>query len=386
VIFGLDNEGELRDRYLGTTTNLAGKVLFVSVSREHPAAAWMKLNDPLADFDQIGALVRDGFLVRTRADSPTLNARRNDVSQRDRALASGAQFVSTDYPEPNLSYSPYRVRLPGGVGARANPLTGVDFLGAGDLEKAATETPSIQNRMGMQDHARRRLTEASAHYEKALQLDPVGEATATDLERVRRLAPVVLRHRSEPFGLRDVAVVLHPDRPLIAYHLFWDDDIDFPDDNDPCDHEIIWVEYDALTDRAVRVFTYFHGQILRAPVVDNSGRVGVEWGQHGSVPLNATGNPVGGLDLLAQHWRRLHGEGRRRPDHPLSRGWPVHFTGPVEDYLRLEVPLELRSRLPEIHRLVRSRWPNAAINQRLLPYNFAVKTGWPDEVMLEPAK
>ena len=30
---------------------------------------------------------------------------------------------------------------------------------------------------------------------------------------------------------------MHPQRRLIAYHFFWEDDIDFPEDNDPCDHE-----------------------------------------------------------------------------------------------------------------------------------------------------
>ena len=120
--------------------------------------------------------------------------------------------------------------------------------------------------------------------------------------------------------------------------------------------------------------------------VGDSVRVGVEWGKHGSTPLAAAGQAVRGLEQLTQHWRRLHAEGRRLPDHALSRGWPVHFTESLEDYLRLDAPLELRSRLPDIHRLVRSRWPNAALNQRLLPYNFAVKTGWPDDAPLEPAK
>ena len=78
---------------------LENRVLFVSVPRDNPAAAWMKINDPIKDFARIQEMVRAGFLVRTRADEPTGQARNNDTRMRDKALASGAQYVSTDYPE-----------------------------------------------------------------------------------------------------------------------------------------------------------------------------------------------------------------------------------------------------------------------------------------------
>ena len=50
--------------------------------------------------ERIAALVRDGYIVRTRADADTFEARTNSTERRDRALGSGAQYVSTDYPEP----------------------------------------------------------------------------------------------------------------------------------------------------------------------------------------------------------------------------------------------------------------------------------------------
>ena len=43
---------------------------------------------------------------------------------RDRALATGAQFISTDYPEPNLNFSPYRVQFEGAHIVRSNPVNG----------------------------------------------------------------------------------------------------------------------------------------------------------------------------------------------------------------------------------------------------------------------
>lgn len=134
VMFGLDNEGAVRDRYLEGHPALERRLIFVSVSPANPAAAWMKRNDPIGDFAEIQGLVRSGFLVRTRADSDTHEARTNDSRKRERALASGAQFVSTDYPEPDLRFSPYCVRLPGGAVARTNPVNQPDKFSKAEVE------------------------------------------------------------------------------------------------------------------------------------------------------------------------------------------------------------------------------------------------------------
>lgn len=134
VMFGLDNEGAVRDRYLEGHPALEERLAFVSVPPTNPAAAWMKRNDAVADFEEIQELVQTGFLVRTRADSGTEEARTNDTRKRARALASGAQFVSTDYPEPDTRFSPYRVLLPGGVIARSNPVNGPERARGQDLE------------------------------------------------------------------------------------------------------------------------------------------------------------------------------------------------------------------------------------------------------------
>ena len=133
MMFALDNGGNLRDRYIAATTD-AKRLLFVSVDPEHPLAGWIKLNDPVRDFERIRKLVAEGFLVRTRADADTRQARQNDTERRDRALASGAQFVSTDYPEPDEKLSSYRVSLPGGVRARANPVSAKGWKGGREIE------------------------------------------------------------------------------------------------------------------------------------------------------------------------------------------------------------------------------------------------------------
>jgi hypothetical protein len=137
IMFGMDNESAVRDLYLQAHPALEGRLLFVSVPATNSAAAWMKMNDPVHDFDQIQQLVKSGFLMRTRADADTKQSRVNDPSQRDKALASGAQFISTDYREPNLSFSPYSVQFENGIVARINPVCGDPSLRGVDLEKSA---------------------------------------------------------------------------------------------------------------------------------------------------------------------------------------------------------------------------------------------------------
>jgi hypothetical protein len=141
VMFALDNEGPLRDLYLDGHRALQGRAMFVSVAPTHPAAAWMKVNDAIRSFDQIQNLVRSGFLVRTRADADTIEARHNDISRREKALASGAQFVSTDYPEPRVSFSSYQVRFAEGAPARLNPVSGGAHVISGDVERLPATGP-----------------------------------------------------------------------------------------------------------------------------------------------------------------------------------------------------------------------------------------------------
>jgi Phosphoinositide phospholipase C, Ca2+-dependent len=136
VMFALDNEGKPRDLYVDGHPALEGRLLFTTMEdTSNPAAAWFKVNEPVKEFERIQKLVKDGFLVRTRADADTKQARGNDVAQRDKALASGAQFVSTDYAEADPRLSEYCVRLPGGVVARSNPVNGTAPIADKDLEK-----------------------------------------------------------------------------------------------------------------------------------------------------------------------------------------------------------------------------------------------------------
>lgn len=134
VMFALDNTGREREAYLQGHPALAGRLMFASVDEKNPAAAWFKMNDPIKGFDDIQRLVKAGFMVRTRADADTRQARDGSTTMRDKALASGAQFVSTDYPVPDPRLTDYKVAFPGGVVARSNPVSGDRAWDGRDLE------------------------------------------------------------------------------------------------------------------------------------------------------------------------------------------------------------------------------------------------------------
>lgn len=126
VLFAMDNTDHHRDLYLEGHPALEGRVLFVSAEPGSPAAAFLKLNDALGDgAARIRAAVADGYIVRTRADEPIHEATTGDTTRRDDAFRSGAQFVSTDFPETSPFGSGYIARLPGAerLPARCNPVT-----------------------------------------------------------------------------------------------------------------------------------------------------------------------------------------------------------------------------------------------------------------------
>ena len=71
------------------------------------------LNDPVADGDRIRELVAMGYLVRTRTDADTVEARSGDTTRREAAFASGAQLVSTDYEVEDPRWPGFVTDLPG---------------------------------------------------------------------------------------------------------------------------------------------------------------------------------------------------------------------------------------------------------------------------------
>ncbi|MGA2193657.1 MAG: phosphatidylinositol-specific phospholipase C1-like protein [Bryobacteraceae bacterium] len=121
VVFLLDQRKAGPD-YLAGHRSLQGRLIFTNAEPGSPDAAFVEVNDPLKDPALIPSLVRKGYLVRTRTDADTVEARSGDTRQRDAAMASGAQIVSTDYPfDEKASWSGFSVSFPRGEIARCNP-------------------------------------------------------------------------------------------------------------------------------------------------------------------------------------------------------------------------------------------------------------------------
>jgi hypothetical protein len=94
-------------------------VLFTNSDPGKPDAAFVEENEGTPQL--IDQLVRQGHIVRARADESTIAARTNDTTRRDALLRSGAQMISTDYPlsEPS-KWTGYSVGFADGLPARCN--------------------------------------------------------------------------------------------------------------------------------------------------------------------------------------------------------------------------------------------------------------------------
>ena len=277
---------------------------------------------------------------------------------------------------------------------------------SGAAAQQAGEEAAAHHQAGVAFHLQRRLDEASREYARALALEPPRHLTPEQWQLVRRFAPRLYVVAGEFFPLKDFAAILHPSRRLIAYHFFWEDDIDFPEDNDPCDHELVWVEYAEDRRTLVRLWTYFHGHILdggEAAVAEARRhamrpRVNVQWGKHGSMPAawetltirRDAGPPDAAPPDAAtitlkryneETFRKLSGAGRRLPDHPLGvrDKWPRKFAGDWAACTSFSRPVEPLRLLEQRRMAAVSRWNSAAINQHFLRYNFRPKTEWPPE-------
>jgi Phosphoinositide phospholipase C, Ca2+-dependent len=120
VIFLMDQR-PVGPVYLEGHPSLTNRLIFTNAEPGQPDCAFTEENDGTQEV--IAALVRKGYLVRTRTDADTKQARTNDTTRREIALASGAQLLSTDYPASEPSqWTGYSVSLPGGAVARCNPV------------------------------------------------------------------------------------------------------------------------------------------------------------------------------------------------------------------------------------------------------------------------
>jgi hypothetical protein len=142
VMFGFDNHTDVRRDYTHGLQNLDGRLAFVDSDPGDPFAALAIRNDPVQDAAGIEAALAAHLLVRTRSDSDANQARANDPTLLVAALASGAHFISTDFPAP-VEGLLYHVDIPEGSPARCNPRTA-----PADCTPLALEDPAFVGSAG----------------------------------------------------------------------------------------------------------------------------------------------------------------------------------------------------------------------------------------------
>lgn len=119
--------------------SLQNRVVFTNSLEGSPDCAFIKHNSPdtAADLAEIQRLVKKGYIVRTRADTPIGTVLARNTTMRDMGLKSGAQVVSTDFPAWGMSARwgwDYAVSFGGGKVARCNPVSAPRGCRDADLE------------------------------------------------------------------------------------------------------------------------------------------------------------------------------------------------------------------------------------------------------------
>lgn len=196
-----------------------------------------------------------------------------------------------------------------------------------------------------------------------------------------RFAPRLYIHEDEPYRLEAVVPVMHPSRPIIAYHLFFESEVLFSI-GEKMDHEIAWVTFDPVTLKVMDVCTYWHRTVLRTGqcVLDarNAGqrpRVDVQWGQHGMLPFGWDRlNTVRPRAELVMHYG-LVAYVRRSGTAAGERRLRV-FNGSYDDYVRFDIYIDT-VRYLDGEKVIVAENPSEALRSRITG-EFSEKKKWPD--------
>jgi hypothetical protein len=120
-------EGPALRFYAVNHPSLTGRAVFTYAQQGAPEAAFLLMNESVSQQDSIKARVRDGYIVRSRSDANTLEARAGDYSSMNASFNSGAQITSTDYYHadprggiPGSGFTNFEVKFPNGELARKN--------------------------------------------------------------------------------------------------------------------------------------------------------------------------------------------------------------------------------------------------------------------------
>jgi hypothetical protein len=108
IIFIVD--GDIDGYYANEINKNDNCLMFMYSEPNDASCAFVIRNEPLGNEEDIYAL-SDKYIVRTRTDAGTIEARKVDYRKYKVAIESQAQIVSTDYYRPDENISDFRVLL-----------------------------------------------------------------------------------------------------------------------------------------------------------------------------------------------------------------------------------------------------------------------------------
>lgn len=110
--------------YVEGSPNLEDRVMFVQSQPDDSFGAFLLLDNAIVRQQDIQTYVKQGYLVRTRADIETYEAKINDLTRAEAAFSSGAQIISTDFFDRrgNTFGTDYFVEIPEGNPVRLNSI------------------------------------------------------------------------------------------------------------------------------------------------------------------------------------------------------------------------------------------------------------------------
>jgi hypothetical protein len=133
-------EGPAESVYKAGHPSLQGRAMFVYSDPGTPEAAFVILNNPTGSKTQITNRVQQGYIVRTRSDAGTDEARDGDYTDMNNAFESGAQITSTDYyrADPRAGttgWTDFHVQFPNGELARINHVSAASQTNLGVIKE-----------------------------------------------------------------------------------------------------------------------------------------------------------------------------------------------------------------------------------------------------------
>ncbi|MDB5226786.1 MAG: hypothetical protein JWN78_979 [Bacteroidota bacterium] len=132
--------GPACDDYLVGHPSLKGRAMFTFSDPGNPEAAFLKFEYPVNEQTLIKEFVKQGYIVRTRADEANKQNRSCDYTQMNVVFSSGAQIVTTDYyrADPRYKTKPkkfknYFCKFPNSELGRIDPVNAADKQDIGKI-------------------------------------------------------------------------------------------------------------------------------------------------------------------------------------------------------------------------------------------------------------